>query len=190
MTRVIKAGVGTVRVIPSAVVDAKADARRILTDAERLAAEAIQAASVEAARIREEAQRSGFARGQAEAAATLLEAARVRDQALANAEMEAVKVALAAVTRILDAELATDPDKIRHIVAANLDRARRAKKVTIHVNPDDLAALGALPVHARVEPDADLTRGGCIIRSELGTVDARIETQLAALAEALQIPWP
>jgi flagellar biosynthesis/type III secretory pathway protein FliH len=33
--------------------------------------------------------------------------------------------------------------------------------------------------------DAGVTRGGCIVDSELGRVDARLETQLARLEQAL-----
>jgi flagellar biosynthesis/type III secretory pathway protein FliH len=37
----------------------------------------------------------------------------------------------------------------------------------------------------RVEPAAELSRGGCIVISDVGVLDARVETQLDALARAL-----
>jgi flagellar biosynthesis/type III secretory pathway protein FliH len=36
-----------------------------------------------------------------------------------------------------------------------------------------------------VHADPALTRGGCVVDTELGTVDARLETRLDALARAL-----
>jgi type III secretion protein L len=36
-----------------------------------------------------------------------------------------------------------------------------------------------------IVPDPKVASGGCIIESEVGTVDARLETQLRALEKAL-----
>jgi flagellar biosynthesis/type III secretory pathway protein FliH len=38
--------------------------------------------------------------------------------------------------------------------------------------------------------DAQITRGGCVIESNLGELDARIETRLSELARALGLEEP
>ena len=77
------------------------------------------------------------------------------------------------------------------IVTAALDRARRARQVRVRLHPDDVAALAALaaspfPPAVTLTPDATLSRGDCIVESDLGTIDARVSTKLDALSEALR----
>ncbi len=38
----------------------------------------------------------------------------------------------------------------------------------------------------RLESDPTLERGDCVLESDVGTIDARIETRIAALARALE----
>jgi flagellar biosynthesis/type III secretory pathway protein FliH len=37
-----------------------------------------------------------------------------------------------------------------------------------------------------VESDTAIARGGCVVSSDAGTLDARVETRIDALARALQ----
>ena len=71
-----------------------------------------------------------------------------------------------------------------------LERARRAKRVRVRVHPSDLAHLEGAEwaAGASIEGDAELTPGDCVVETELGTLDGRVQTQLAALDEALSAP--
>jgi flagellar assembly protein FliH len=66
-----------------------------------------------------------------------------------------------------------------------------AKHIRVHVHPDDLAlvqqgAADALAArNARLMADAALSRGGVRIESDLGRIDATIETRWAQAAAAL-----
>ena len=72
---------------------------------------------------------------------------------------------------------------------------RSARQVTLRVHPEDGALLEAALADLRataelrgslhIEPDAALERGDCIVISDAGVLDARIETQLLALQRAL-----
>ena len=73
----------------------------------------------------------------------------------------------------------------------------RDRHVTIRVAPADEKAvreglasmLASVPGGASfldVVPDARLERGACLLESELGVVDASLETQLKALENALR----
>ncbi len=96
---------------------------------------------------------------------------------------------MAAARRIVGEELVLAPERIVTIVREVLERARRARTVTVRVHPADAGALrrafgeeGAL-----VEEDPSLERGGCVVATELGELDARLEVKLEELARAMGI---
>ncbi len=174
MTRVIRAAQAT-KVISRKVLDARDQAERIVHEAE-LGKNAIARAAIEDAHAR--------------VAATLLEAARKRDAVLRDAQTELEQAAIAATEKLLRTALELRPDLVRAIIADVLDRVRSAKAVTVRVHPSDEAdalatAEGAVRA-IRIVTDETLTRGGCVVSSELGTIDATVETRLVRLREALQ----
>ncbi|MFI5309063.1 MAG: type III secretion system stator protein SctL [Polyangiales bacterium] len=184
MARIIRADARAPGVIPKAVADAGERARAILAAAEQ-----------QAAALRARAEAEGRASGRAEHAATLLALTEERDRALAAIESQAVELALLAAKRVIGRELEQRPALVAEMVAPLLLRLRRAKTVTLRVHPDDRPALEASLAKLRsaessgalrVEPDPSLSRGDCVVHSELGSLDARIDTQLAALRRALE----
>lgn len=189
MGRIIR-NPGTSTVVPAEIVEAGEQARRLVEKA-RSKADAIVAEARDARdAFVAEAQEEGLQRGRAEAAAILAHAQVARDGALAAAEREMAELAIAVARRILVEELKMNPERIVDIVRDVLTRARRAQRVEIRVNPADAptlrdAAEDAIGRAFRVEEDAAIERGGCIVRSELGELDARIDVQLSALARAL-----
>jgi flagellar biosynthesis/type III secretory pathway protein FliH len=190
LARVIRADRRGPAVIPRSLLDATARAEALLA-----------AARDDAERIRTEARERGREAGRAELASELLRATaayeQAREHALAALEPQAISIALQAAKQLLAAEVTAHPEQIRAIVAPLLARLRRARSLVLRVHPDDRGALepwleaarakGNLPAQLSVETDAALTRGGCVLRSEIGTLDARVETQLAALARALGV---
>lgn len=197
MSRVIRGGPGgpvepssagatpAPRVVPGEVYDARGEAARIVEAAERQAAEIRATAERDGARIREEARRGGLESARAEVAALLLRASEAHDRLLAGAEKELATLAIAAAKRIVGEELAAAPERIGHVVSDVLARARRARNVRVRVHPDDVAALRKMHPNAAVEGDPAITRGGCVVETDLGELDARLEVQLGALARAL-----
>lgn len=183
MARVIR---GSRPVVPGPVVDAKAEAARIREGAEAEAREILDAARSAAASVTREADSRGRAAAEGGAAALLAEAAALRDGALAAAENEASRLALAAARSIVAGELALAPEKSLAIVRDVLSRARRARRIRVEVHPEDAEEIrGALP-GVEIIPRDGLARGGCIVRTELGTLDARLEVRFEALERALE----
>jgi flagellar biosynthesis/type III secretory pathway protein FliH len=92
-----------------------------------------------------------------------------------------------ALTLLLSEELRLQPEHIARVLERELLRVRRAKCVVVSVHPDDLLLLKA-PHHyvAALElegslaltPDPAVSRGGCVLSSNLGEIDARVETRL------------
>ncbi|UJR79174.1 type III secretion system stator protein SctL [Sandaracinus amylolyticus] len=191
MSRVIRGPGVPPRVVPAEVVDARAEAERIVEAARREAEALVEGARAECERLRAEARAEGAASGLAQAAALLVEARRARDGALVGIERDAQTLALAAAERIVGEALTIDPSRVITIVRDVIARARRARAIELRVHPEDARVLdGAIDAGVRVIEDASITRGGCVMRSELGTVDARVEVRIDAMARMLGCERP
>jgi flagellar biosynthesis/type III secretory pathway protein FliH len=191
--RVVK---GPGHVVPGAVLDARAEAQAALADARATLARA----ETEAVSIRAQAHREGYAQGRAEAAAeaaALLAAARA-EAARGVVDAAAVAATLAAkmAAKIVGRAVALHPETMAEIAAAALAAVRpRDTAVTLRLNPDDLPAVAArketlaarAPAATEIALVADeaVDRHGCIVETAHGRVDARLETQLAALEQAI-----
>jgi flagellar assembly protein FliH len=119
----------------------------------------------------------------AELAAAHLEVERARQALLADAETTVATLALAIARRLVGEDLEAHPERVRALVLEALGRVRRATRARVRVHPSDAAQLVDLDV--AIVADAAIERGGCMVESEIGNVDARLEARLDALARAL-----
>jgi flagellar biosynthesis/type III secretory pathway protein FliH len=103
-----------------------------------------------------------------------------------------------ALVALLGEELSARPEHVASVVERELSRVRGARHVTLHAHPADLALLEPVDdLCARLElsgvltfsADASLERGGCVLESDLGEIDARLETRLALALSLLQNGW-
>lgn len=175
-------GVGPRR-IPGELVDARAEAERIIADAHAEAKRAVAGAVEEATR---EAREQETAR----LAASWL-ALRQREEASAAGQQDRlVALATALAERLLGESLRIDPVRIAELAVTAMQEARGARAVRIDASPEDVAALrealGVLGQSAEVHEDPTLGRGSLVVHTDLGKIDARIEPQLARLATALR----
>jgi flagellar biosynthesis/type III secretory pathway protein FliH len=199
MSKVIKAGseVPVRRAIVEApVYDAKMEADRLLADARGQAERILADANQEAERLLNKAQTEGRERGLMAVTELLVgaraAAARARDAAGNELRTLAVKIA----EKILARELALRPEAVNDVVAQALSHAGDPHDVVVRLNPADLEAIergkprlvervrSARAVSFRAEES--IPRGGCIVETELGVVDARLSTQLEAIERALR----
>lgn len=149
---------------------------------------------------REEGYAAGHAEGMAAAAIecgrlvarleALLEAAARPLAAMDDAtEQELARLATVIARRVLVHELATSPARVVQAVqqaARALPAATRELRVKLH--PDDLALLREHDVaesHWQLLPDPALSRGDCLLESERSRLDARLDTRLAAVVDAV-----
>lgn len=199
MTRVIRADQHGPRVVPALVVDASAHATAILARANDRARALVAAAEAAADEVAAVAQRAGQQRAQLQVQAELASAvqalAQVREQMLATQPAQLIELSMEAAQHIVGSELSTRPEAIEAIVRPLLSRLRRAQSMVVHLHPEDAAWLEAAPaLHSelgvrallRFEPDPEVTRGGCVVSSEIGALDARIESRLDVVARALK----
>lgn len=150
------------------------------------ARQAVARAREDAEEVREAARAEGFARGRAEAAAVLAEAAVARDRFLAGAGPELVALALLVARKLLGEEPRTPPELAAALALGALREARERKGVTVRVNAADAGAVrAALPEGIGVEPDPAVAPGGCALETPAGRIEAGLDAQLAELARAL-----
>ena len=192
MTRVIRAQRLGPAVVTAQVGDALSEARAIRDQARR-----------DAATLREQAHREGFAAGNATAAKQLLDLEQLRSELIARTERESLRAVLLVAAELLGAKLESEPAQILTLLTPHLTRMRRAQQLTLHLHPSDcdflethmpefyaLCARLQLESSVTLQPDAAMTRGGCMLESNLGGLDARIETRLALLGSALGLDTP
>jgi flagellar assembly protein FliH len=100
--------------------------------------------------------------------------------------------------QLLRSELATDPALVAAVATDAVNAVMlSARHITVHVHPLDLplvadGAAEALEARgARLMAKPDIARGGVIVESDVGSVDARIATRWAQAAGALgsDEPW-
>jgi flagellar biosynthesis/type III secretory pathway protein FliH len=167
-------------------------------EAERSRARA--ALDEERTRVLADAERRGLAESHARSARELIELAAARSRALATIERDAQRAILLVATKLLAGALETDPERIAGLIDPLLARVRRAESVRIRLHPEDARALEPrlCELRARAElegslvlvSDPGLERGGCVVESDLGELDARLETRVTLLARALGWEYP
>lgn len=187
MAKIIKAQHS--RLEPRQVMDAKARAEDIVRRA-RSEAQAIRLeAEAQVEGIREHTERTTRVKTEQRVLQECLEARSRLQEALSRNEHDLRRLALAAAKKLLHAELDLSPDKIKHIVSAVLQRAARAHSVTILCAPEDEAQIKSLCDEKNpdwtVQVQSRMERGGCMIRTNLGEMDASLTVRVKSLEAAM-----
>jgi flagellar assembly protein FliH len=117
-----------------------------------------------------------------------------RERWLTVWESAAVRLSAAIAEKIVRRELAQRPELTIEIVREALQLAAGRPQITLRLNPKDLEQLRASePIReclsrvgeAVLLPDDAISRGGCLIETRHGAIDARIETQLLRIVDEL-----
>jgi len=193
------------RILPApdaSIVAATEQAAAILAAANARAAALVR----EGEALREEARHQGYTEGRDAAAAELTEtlasaareAAAVRLQAEPAAMRLCGRLAAKMAEKIVGHAIELEPDALTAIAAQALAASRaRAGLIKLRVNPEDRAALerdhARRALLARFEGGVELEiladpavgRGGCVVETATVRLDARLETQIAALERAV-----
>ena len=119
----------------------------------------------------------------------------VLQQQMASALVDA---AVSLARQVVRGELHANPQQVAAVAQEAIEALLlSARHVTVRVHPDDqpLVAQGAAEIlearGARLVADAAITRGGCVVESDIGIIDASIESRWRRAAAALgsQSPW-
>ncbi len=118
-----------------------------------------------------------------------------REQWLSQWESAAIRLAAAIASKVLHKAVRLRPDLCEINAREALKLAAGKTQVSVRMNPEDITALGdrverfatALNWTDRIPviPDPSIGRGGCIVQSEHGEIDARLESQIERIADEL-----
>jgi flagellar assembly protein FliH len=204
--------VAAVRRQAEALIDeAMASAEALLTDAHERARVMIDDAAGRAGAIAEQARRAahdaGFAGGQQAAdremsdmlatMRNLVDLARIeRHKLIESAEPELVRLAMGIAERVLHQQIALDRGVVVEMAKAAIARLVDRESITIRVNPSDLErmrehreemlAVGDVK-NVRIIEDQRVDRGGVVVETDAGSVDAKIATQVTEARRVLHI---
>ncbi len=186
--------------LPPRLGDVRAQAAALLAETER------QANTIRAS-ARAEGYQAGFAAGREAAfeelrpaAGALMEAvAGARELSLGAADMveaEAVRLALQIADRVVASTLEMQPERVLDVLRGALRAVVERERLVIQVNPRDLelvrgavaelsASLGGIE-HVEVQEERRVERGGALVRTQVGEIDATIETKLQRARQAIE----
>jgi flagellar biosynthesis/type III secretory pathway protein FliH len=110
-------------------------------------------------------------------------------------ELVVVRLAFEIAKKVVHQEISANPDLILYVVREALKKAAGSQNLTVRLNPQDVAVLEKgkeerlpeLKKFERLEIVADekIERGGCILETDSGLLDAQLAVQLKKIEEAL-----
>ena len=118
-----------------------------------------------------------------------------RERLHAEAREDVLRFAFALTERIIHRLVRVDPAIVRDQLTAALRLLSKPSALQVSVHPDDRAVIESVmpevraslgrSAHVHLHDDPAIERGGCVLATVGGYVDATITTQLDRMAEAL-----
>lgn len=186
-------------VIPKEVVGAREEAAKLISqardEAKRIVDQARQLKEGMVGQVETERKKGydkGYQDGLAEVTELLAAATAQREKMLADAEPEVVQMVFQIVEKILG-----DAVKQGAVVSVVKQALKEAigERIVVRVHPDDLEKVRASESKLMEKlqgikslttlADESIESGGCAVDTEVGTIDAALSTQLAAIKKSL-----
>jgi flagellar assembly protein FliH len=168
---------------------------------------ALAQAEADADTLRATAREEGLREGREEALAALTPALEALAQAAEavqesqhqradRLEAHAVDLALFLAEKVLGGAVAVEPDRVVEAVRGALRGIVERERITVLVHPEDLelvrdamdglrTTLGGIE-YCEVQAERRVSRGGAVVRTPDGDVDARVETKLQRAREVVE----
>lgn len=189
---------------------AKLQADLMLTEAEATARKIIEETQQQAIQVQDEAQRHGHTTGYEEGrqqgyqsteellavAAQIVERAKEEStEIMDRCERDILELAIAVATRVIHTEVTINQDVVLAVVKDAIRKAKDQEKIVIRINPVDFETVAAEKQNLQVligremgvdvRGDISVDPGGCVVETDFGAIDARIDTQLDTIKKAL-----
>lgn len=174
---------------------ARAEAKKLIEETKLYSQSAFTQAETDGfAKGKEE----GFDAGKEEIANLILDAKNVLNQVLKERELllrsiepEVAKLSVRIAEKIMRYQIDMDQETVVNMIRSALETIKQREEVIIKVNQEDYYyAKDKKPIFSSmieglktmdIVVDSSVDRGGCIIETNLGNVDARIATQIHTL---------
>lgn len=190
---------------------ARTEARDIINSAQEDADYIRSQVLEESKGIRENANRQGYADGLKKAQQDIEadrqmaldqsqqiieEARRTKIEILSSMETDMVRLVLAIAKKVIVADLMIQPEAIADIIRQAIANLDDPDNLRVYVNPADISVItdainwgglneiGSRDIDVEVKGDLRISRGGGVIESAGGSIDARLETRLETVEKA------
>jgi len=180
---------------------ARKQAEEILLAAQAKADNLLFVASTEIEAQKEEQKMEGYRQGQLEARAEMENAVKAaqnlvngvsefQSDFLAQSEKILVEMVKDIAKRMFSEGVRLDPQTLHTNLTRIMENAHGLGDLKIFLHPEDARALDPswreqqmliIGEQVKIVPSGNITRGGCLVKGNLGTVDGRVETQLNAI---------
>ncbi|MCC7344771.1 MAG: hypothetical protein IT573_07505 [Deltaproteobacteria bacterium] len=170
--------------------EAKGDAARIKTEAKEVLAQ-VQA---EMERAKKEGYDLGYQEGLQQGLEMLQRVKELRQKLFDDNEREMVKLVFEIAEKIIGREFRENDKAIMNVIRLAISDAV-GDKIVVHLNPQDYEKIkkNEAELYQKLESgktlvfreDDTVKVGGCIVETDIGTIDAQLDTQLNAIKKAL-----
>ncbi|MDP9017934.1 MAG: FliH/SctL family protein [Candidatus Eremiobacteraeota bacterium] len=191
--------------------EAQTQAEVLIQEGQQRAVELITTAAEHAQTIEDAAQADGFEQGQHDGHAAagaeldemlvtmrgLVDVARAeRHKIIEGAEPEIIRLAMALAEKIVHQQISIDKNVVLSMAQAAIARLISREAVTVRVNPADIETIrdhkermiaNSDIEHLRLIEDNRVDRGGVVVETESGTIDAKIATQVGEAKRLMQV---
>ena len=126
----------------------------------------------------------------------LLQLKNLRQDIYQKIENEVVELALAIARKVICREVEMDREVVVGVAREALAKVEDPGTITIKMNPGDLQFINETKYqlsdlienieNVTLAPEDNVKRGGCVIETNMGEIDARIENQLQAIEDSFR----
>jgi len=119
-----------------------------------------------------------------------------KKEILKDADDIITRLAVSVAKMVIKQEVATDPGLIKEVVKNALKLVDDRKRISLKVNPEDwkeienyedeIRAVAHGVQELEIKEDETIVRGGCVIESDSGIVDAQIDSQLEEIRKVIK----
>ncbi|MCD6310752.1 MAG: hypothetical protein J7M18_08540 [Candidatus Eremiobacteraeota bacterium] len=182
------------------ITEAQSEASRLMEENRRQCESALEDAR---ARGYEEGYEAGESDGREKYTALIEEAGQLfrsikdeRMRVLSTVEPEVARLAVEIAEAVIGQEVKMNSDIVLNMVKDALGKVKDREEITIRVNPEDLSLVESSKDsfvrfmqgirEYEITGDPRVEQGGCIIESNLGSVDSRLKTRIEAIRVAFE----
>jgi flagellar assembly protein FliH len=178
--------------------------------AQEIINKAIQEAQNKAQQILEQAYSQGYSQGYNESKIKLEQEYQQKIQELQDQiknmlnlkeslvkemEKDIVELAIKVAEKVINKKIEEEPELVSNYLIELLPKIEQAKNITIWINPNEIEYVRLSKEkfknlvedveNINIAPDSRIEKGGCIIETNFGKIDARISTKLEVLKEII-----
>jgi flagellar assembly protein FliH len=119
----------------------------------------------------------------------------LKESLVKEMEKDIVELAIKVAEKVINKKVEEEPELVSNYLIELLPKIEQAKNITIWINPNEIEYVRLSKEkfknlvedveNINIAPDSRIEKGGCIIETNFGKIDARISTKLEVLKEII-----